>query len=226
MYQNASFPSSKGCNLSSDESLSKLYHVTRPRVKRIVHWYGITSWRGQEYDIIEDHLQEAIIRTWEFSQQAARGEVPSLRSPEAMCMTISRRYSVDQMRQSRRFIRLEQNSYAPEVRIVRYHGSDPLEEVIDQVYEESLLLMLPDKIIEFPSKQRRALLIDLANRMDFDGDASPLQQAFLNVGIRLQDYQQPLPEDLVELSRHRSLVSIAYKRVANLPCVKQYISAA
>ncbi len=225
MYQNASFLSPKGCNLSSDESLSKLYHVTRPRVKRIVHWYGITSWRGQEYDIIEDHLQEAIIRTWEFSQQAARGEVPSLRSPEAMCMTISRRYSVDRMRQSRRFIRLEQNNYAPEVQIVRYHRSDPLEEVIDQAYEESLLLMLPAKIIEFPSKQRRALLIDLANRMDFDGDPSPLQQAFLNVGIRLQDYQQPLPEDLVELSRHRSLVSIAYKRVANLPCVKQYIAA-
>ncbi len=226
MRQNASFLSSKGCNLSSDESLSKLYHATRPRVKRIVHLCGITCWRGQEYDIVEDHVQEAVIRTWEFSQQAARGEARPLGSPEAMCMTIAHHYSIDRMRQSRRFIRLEQNNYAPEVRIVRYHRIDPLEEVIDQAYEESLLLMLPAKIIEFPSKQRRALLIDLANRMDFDGDPSPLQQAFLNVGIRLQDYQQPLPEDPVELSRHRSLVSIVYKRVANLPCVKQYILAA
>ena len=226
MHQNANFLSSKGCNLSSDESLSKLYHATRPRVKRIVHLCGITGWRGQEYDIIEDHVQEAVIRTWEFSQQAACGEARPLGSPEAMCMTIAHHYSIDRMRQSRRFIRLEQNNYAPEVRIVRYHRIDPPEEVIDQAYEEALLLMLPAKIIEFPSKQRRALLIDLANLMDFDGDPSPLQQAFLNVGIRLQDYQQPLPEDLVELSRHRSLVSIAYKRVANLPCVKQYISAA
>jgi len=226
MYQNASFPGSKGCDLSIDESLSKLYHATQPRVKRIVHLCGISSWRGQEYDIVEDHAQEAVIRTWEFSQKAARGETGPLVSPEAMCMTIARHYSIDRMRQSRRFIRLEQNNCASEACIVRKYQIDPLEEVVDQAYEESLLLMLPAKIIEFPTKQRRALLVDLANRMDFDEEPSPLQQAFLNVGIRLQDYQQALPEDPVQLSRHRTLVSIAYKRIANLPCVKQYISAA
>jgi DNA-directed RNA polymerase specialized sigma24 family protein len=226
MHQNANFLNSKGCNLSSDESLSKLYHATRPRVKRIVHLCGITGWRGQEYDIIEDHVQEAVIRTWEFSQQASRGEARPLRSPEAMCMTIAHHYSIDRMRQSRRFIRLEQNNYAAGVRIVRKHQVNPLEAVIDKTFEESLLLMLPSAITEFPDKQRRALLIDLANRMDFDGDPTPLQEAFLRVGVQLQDYQLALPEDPVELSRHRSLVSIAYKRVANLTCVKQYISAA
>ena len=226
MYQNASFPSSKGCNLSSDESLSKLYHATRPRVKGIVHLCGIIGWRGQEYDIVEDHVQEAVTRTWEFSQQAACSEAPALRSPEAMCMTIARHYSIDRMRQSRRFVRLEQNNCASEGWIVRKHQVNLLEEVVDQAYEESLLLMLPAKIIEFPNKQRRALLIELVNRMDFDGELTPLQQAFLKVGVQLQDYQRALPEDPVELSRHRSLVSIAYKRVANLACVKQYISAA
>ncbi len=225
MYQNASFLGSKGCNLSSDESLSKLYHATRPRVKRIVHLCGIIGWRGQEYDVVEDHVQEAVIRTWEFSQQAARGETRPLAYPEAMCMTIARHYSIDRMRQSNRFVRLEQNNCASEEWIVRKHQIDPLEEVVDQAYEESLLLMLPAIIIEFPSKQRRALLIDLANRMDFDEEPSPLQRAFLEVGIQLQDYQQALPEDPVELSRHRSLVSIAYKRIANLACVKQYIAA-
>jgi DNA-directed RNA polymerase specialized sigma24 family protein len=225
MHQNASFPGSKGCNLSSDESLSKLYHATRPRVKRIVHLCGITGWRGQEYDVVEDHVQEAVIRTWEFSQQAARGETRPLAYPEAMCITIARHYSIDRMRQSRRFVRLEQNNCASEEWIVRKHQVDPLEAVIDKTFEESLLLMLPSAIIEFPAKQRRALLIDLANRMHFGVYPTLLQEAFLKVGVQLQDYQQALPEDPVELSRHRSLVSIAYKKIANLACVKQYIAA-
>jgi hypothetical protein len=39
-----------------------------------------------------------------------------------------------------------------------------------------------------------------------------LQKAFLEVGIRLQDYQQPLPKDAVERSRHASNVSLAFAR--------------
>jgi DNA-directed RNA polymerase specialized sigma24 family protein len=226
MHQNASFLLSKGCDLSSDESLSKLYHSTRHRVKRLVHSSNIASWHGQEYDIVEDHVQEAVVRTWKFSQQAVHREVRPLGSPEAMCITIARHYSIDRMRQSRRFVRREQNNYTPEAQIVRYHQVDPLEEVIDKAFEESLLLMLPSEILEFPEKQRTALLIDLANRMDFDGDPTPLQQAFLNVGIQMRNYQIPLPTDPVELNRHRSLVSIAYKRLKELSSIKEYCSAA
>jgi hypothetical protein len=64
-------------------------------------------------------------------------------------------------------------------------------------------------------KQRIALLIDLANRMDFDVRPTPLQKAFLEVGIRLQDYQQPIPKVPVERSRHASNTSLAYKRIQN-----------
>ena len=59
---------------------------------------------------------------------------------------------------------------------------------------------------------RTALLIDLANRMAFDAQPTALQKAFLEVGIRLQDYQQPPPKDTVGRSRHASNVSLAYKR--------------
>ncbi len=102
---------------------------------------------------------------------------------------------------------------------------DVLEDITDYQFLESIIVMLPAEIVKLPTKQRRALLIDLANRMHFGVYPTPLQRAFLEVGIQLQDYQQALPEDPVELSRHRSLVSIAYKRIANLACVKQYIAA-
>src|SRR6266566_7658802 len=93
---------------------------------------------------------------------------------------------------------------------------DVLEDITDYQFLESIIVMLPAEIVKLPTKQRRALLIDLANRMHFGVYPTPLQRAFLEVGIQLQDYQQALPEDPVELSRHRSLVSIAYKRIANL----------
>src|SRR5260370_1367626 len=67
-------------------------------------------------------------------------------------------------------------------------------------------------VVKFPYKQRTALLIDLANRMDFNLEPTPLQKAFLGVGIRLQDYQQPLSEDARGRSRHASNTSHAYKR--------------
>jgi hypothetical protein len=93
---------------------------------------------------------------------------------------------------------------------------DPAEVSIEQTYQEWLFTLLARKIATFPEKQRVALLIDLANRMCFDTHPTPLQQAFLQVGIRLQEYQQPGPRDPVGRNRHASLVSQAYKRLAHL----------
>ena len=51
---------------------------------------------------------------------------------------------------------------------------------------------------------------------DADREPPPLQVALSTVGIHLQDYQRPLPENPVEQSRHTCLVSLAYKRLTNL----------
>jgi hypothetical protein len=54
-----------------------------------------------------------------------------------------------------------------------------------------------------------------------DGQPTALQQAFLDVGIRLQDYQGLLPNDPVAKSRHASLLSLAYKRLAQVICLRR-----
>ncbi len=228
MPDNISFLNPNKCDLSSDVALSKLYHPARSCVKKLVHLYGVSPWRGQEYDIVEDHVQEAVIRTWERCLQAVHGEAYPVASPIGMCITIARNYCIDKSRQDCRYLRVTQDKSSSEISspIIKYYQTDPSEDVIERVYEESLLVMLPSEIVKFPAKQRRALLIDLANRMDFDGPPTVLQLAFLNVGIQMQDYQIPLPIDPVELSRHRSLLSLAYKRLKDLACVKQYCSVA
>jgi hypothetical protein len=86
-------------------------------------------------------------------------------------------------------------------------------------------MLLAREIAKFPYKQRNALLIDLANLTCFDEAPLPLQEAFLTVDIQLRDYQQPLPENAVERARHASLLHQAYKRVARLLFIRQYVLA-
>jgi hypothetical protein len=103
--------------------------------------------------------------------------------------------------------------------VVMSSGSDPSELAINNLFREWLYIKLSQDIVRFPEKQRRALLVDLANLMHFDEEPTPLQQAFLNQKIRLQDFQQPLPINSVERTRHASLLSLALKRVGKLKYV-------
>ncbi len=94
--------------------------------------------------------------------------------------------------------------------------------IIAQNYQEQLLTQVAREIANFPKKQRKALLIDLANRMYFDKQPTPLQKAFLEAGIQLEQYRQPLPKDIQERNQHASLLNHANKRIAQLPCVQEY----
>ncbi len=87
------------------------------------------------------------------------------------------------------------------------------EVVLDKVYEEWLFQEIAKEIANYPPKMREAILIDIAMRMDFDTQPTPLQAAFLNVGIQLQDYARLLPKDPIMRSRHASLVSLGYKKL-------------
>ena len=210
--------------LSSDLKWSKLYSFLSPRVRQWVHFSGISSWLGQEDDVVDDIVQEAIIRTAIYVHRAECSEAVAVASLERFGLVIARNYFQDLRRRDWRLIHTDDRSSG--IPVFLSSRSDLSESVPVHIFLESILVMLPAEIIKFPDKQRRALLIDLANRMHFDRHPTRLQQAFLNVGIQLQDYQQPLPDDPVERSRHASLLSIAYKRVANLPFLKQYLLAA
>jgi len=185
----------------------------------------MSSWRGQEEDLVDDIVQEAVFRTLKYAQRAERGEISAIASLERFSLRIAHNYLEDLRRRDWRLSHFFTDDHSSRLPVIMPSRFDVLEDVTDYLFLESIIVMLPAEIVKLPAKQQRALLIDLANRMHFGTYPTPLQEAFLKVGVQLQDYRQALPEDPVELSRHRSLVSIAYKRVANLPCVKQYIAA-
>ncbi len=203
---------------------SKLYSFLRPRVERWVYSSHMSSWRGQEEDLVDDIVQEAVIRTLKYARRAEQGEVSMIASFEGFSLTIAHNYLQDLRRRDCRRTRFFTDDRSSRLPAILSGRSDMLEDVSDYLFLESIIVMLPAEIVKLPAKQQRALLIDLANRMHFGVYPTALQRAFLEVGVRMQDYQIPLPVDPVLLSRYRSLLSLAYKRLKELTCVRQYIA--
>jgi DNA-directed RNA polymerase specialized sigma24 family protein len=208
------------CAVMSDATWSSLYPALHSLASYLVRISPLPYWHGQEDDLAEDIVQETVRRVIERAQKAERGEAAPIQSLQQMATTIAYNYCRDLKRQDYRLSRLDTtdpSTYAPPFYPVDI-GSDEylLDAVADKVDQDRLFDILASKIDRFPPKQKQAILIDLANRMSFDKEPTSLQKSFLDVGIEMRHYCQPLPDDQRERGRHISLVSQAYKRVAHL----------
>jgi hypothetical protein len=145
-----------------------------------------------------------------------------------MAIVTASNYCKDMRRRDRRLVRLPECAYSPDVlnTISERDIVDLSEEATEHLYQERLFGLLAREIIKFPYKQRKALLIDLANRMSFETKPTLLQKAFLNVGVCLKEYRQSLPESSKERSKSAALLYYAYKRIAQLVCEQQIVAYA
>ena len=215
MPQRPNFSDSFSSEPGSDAFWINLYSFLRPFVKRLVYSSGISSWRGQEEDLVQDIVQETIVRVLKVIRRAENGECTQIASPKALSIVIARHYYEDLRRRDRRFVRIAADDDSNGAHVLLQSYLDPSELALNNMFLEWLYVKFSLEAVKFSQKQRIALLIDLANRMDFSLVPTPLQKAFLEVGIQLQDYQQPLPKDPVERSRIASNTSLAYKRTQN-----------
>jgi DNA-directed RNA polymerase specialized sigma24 family protein len=213
-------------DLSSDITFRKLYPSLELLAKYFVYTLHVSSWQGQEEDIVADIVQETWRRIIERSRKAERGEAPPIRSLKSIMAVIARNYCKDLGRHDRRLLRIQYPDASQQTYLPMCDQQNLLESGTESVYQEALFKLVAREIVRFPEKQRIAVLTDLANRMCFEKQLTPLQIAFLKEGIDLRDYQKPLPTDPQERSRHVSLVTYAYKRVANLKDVQKYIAFA
>src|SRR5437667_12472787 len=79
----------------SDALWINLYSFLRPFVKHLVYSSGISSWRGQEEDLVEDIVQETIVRVLKVIHRAENGECTEIASPKALSIVIARHYYDD-----------------------------------------------------------------------------------------------------------------------------------
>jgi len=228
MVTSTQYSTTSSSDLSIGTLWEEIYPSLRIRIRRLVYSLRIPSWHGQEEDIVEDILQETARRVIEHARKAERGEAKPIYAFEHMVVVIACNYCRDLRRRDRRLSRIEADSYLCEAHEFMddqdYMGLS--EVAIERVYQKEFFTLLAHEIVKFPDKQREVLLIDLANRMCFETQPTDLQEAFLNVGIRLLEYQQPLPNNSKERSRCSALLYHAYRRIAHLSCVQQYVSVA
>jgi DNA-directed RNA polymerase specialized sigma24 family protein len=212
------------CDFRNDAPWEKLYLILPPLVKRWVSGYNVSSWKGQEADIVEDIVQEAVIRVYKYAQRAERGEVAPIDSIEHIGITIAQNYCRDLRRKDQRLTRVSEDERTFGRQVVLSDTRDPTEEVDEDLFQESIFDRLAPEILNFPEKQSRALLSDLAKYSHFDEPISPIQKALLRYGVSLQDYRRSRPLSAVERSRHASLLTLAYHRVASLSSMKAYVA--
>jgi DNA-directed RNA polymerase specialized sigma24 family protein len=216
--------------LNVDEQIDDPWIPLYKRLQTLANYWvyhaHVNSWYGQENDVACDIVLFAVERTYKYSLKAERDGIAIL-SLEKLSVKIARNYFLDLLRKERRIVHFDQEDSVPGNRVCLSVLVDPSEIAFDMLYMEWLFAQIANAVVTFPRRTRTALLIDLASRMHFDdAEPTPLQQAFLEVGIRLQDYQHLLPKDAGAKSKHASLVSIAYKRLRIVICHIQCDSAA
>jgi hypothetical protein len=211
-------PTALTFDLCSDSSWASLYPRLLTLVKRWVYASNVLSWTGQESDVAWDIALTSIKRTFEYVLQA-RSEGTNIASLERLSIVIAKNCFLDLRRKDLRLLHLDHDEHLQEGWPMTHNEANLAEAVLDKLHEEWLFREVAKVVVDFPQKMRTALLIDLARRMDFneaDSDPTPLQQAFLEVGIQLQEYQRLLPKEPAARARHFSLVSLGYKRIARL----------
>ncbi len=204
-----------GRNDASGEAAWKsLYHKLHPCVRKFVYSHRFSLSKGQENDVVEDLLQEAVIRVFKYVKRAAEGHVAPIDSIERFGYTIALNVCRDWWRKERR-MQLYQSldDGVPEDALSRAWVLNPEEVALNLVYQEWIFMKVARDIARFPQKTRQALLIELAERTCFDDEPTPLQKAFLQQGIRLADYQGLKPADPKLRNRHNSLANHAFNRV-------------
>ncbi len=198
----------------SDYVWCELYSALRPYILGWVYSSGVSSWHGQENDIADDILQEAVIRTLKYTKLVESGRGLPINSMTCFGRTVAHNHFRDLRRREMRLVRPTiQDGTESIFFVTQDEEEDPADIALDRLMRISLLMTLARIIVGFPSKQRTALLIDLANHADLSEEQSYLQAAFLEVGIELRDYCCTLSSDPLERSRHAASLSIAYKRL-------------
>jgi len=202
-------------DLTGNALWEKLYQNLRPFIRKFVYSHKFSLIKGQENDVVEDLLQEAVINVFKYLKRAAEGLVAPIDSIEKFSYTTAMNVCRDWWRKERHMQWQSLDDGIPEHVLSREQVLDPAEMALSVVYQEWAFLKAAPEVARLPHKTRRALLVSLADLMYFGDRPTPLQRAFLQQGIEMADYRGGKPADPKLRARHASLLSQAYKRLAS-----------
>ena len=84
-------------------------------VEKWVVYADVSCWRGQQKEVSEDIAQEALLRTFRYTQRASRGEVQPVISLKSLSKVIAQNYFRDRRRKDQYLVRPFQNEETDQV---------------------------------------------------------------------------------------------------------------
>jgi DNA-directed RNA polymerase specialized sigma24 family protein len=197
----------------SEIDWEKCYQPLYKQVRRLVGRMRLPRWRGEEDEVAWDVVQDSMRKIFEYTKRVERGEEEPIQEVEKLLYTTAFRCLLDRWRREKRLCSENASLVCASSLDTRPH---PSEVAIENVYQERLFSLLAKEIAHFPSKQRSALLTDLAKRMAFDEKPTTLQAAFRAEGFCLEDYRFCQPGNEKERSRQAALLYQANQRLKEL----------
>ncbi len=182
-------------------------------VEKWVLYADVSCWRGQQREVSEDIAQEALLRTFKYTQRAQQGKVQPVVSLKSLSKVIAQNYFRDRRRKDQLLVRPFQNEEHEQLVFATHNIVDPAEIALDHLIFCTAIVMAAQVVAQFPLQQRTALLTDLANISDFDAPPTLLEQSLSTEGIHLRDYHRPLPTEPAQRGRFAAHLCIAYKRL-------------
>lgn len=204
---------SEDYTLYDEQQWRDLYTWLLSLVEMWVYYADVPSWQGQQKEISEDITQEALLRTYRYSQRAERGEVRSIASLRSLSRTIAQNHFRDRRKKERCLVRPTPDAPQLETALLAEEQIDPSQIAVDRMILSAVIIAAARAVMKFPQRQRIALLTDLANTADFSDQPGLLEQALSEEGISLRDYSHPISHEQGERNRHAALLCIAYKRL-------------
>jgi DNA-directed RNA polymerase specialized sigma24 family protein len=208
--------------VSSNANWQTLYRQITLIVTPWVRCANLPTWKAQREDIIDEIVQETMMKVWKRICKGESGELSPVHSVEGLCVRVAHNVFIDMVRRDRRLVPMSSKSGDDAPYDIHDEGKNYAEIAVDNVYTAGLFRQVAVAIQAFPSKLRAALISDLVNRMSFGDEATPLQQALRGAGIDLEQYRVQRSSDPVARSRQTSLASLGYKKVGTLACIQGY----
>src|SRR6266446_6604679 len=130
------------CDLGSNSSWKELYASLERSARYAVYALHVSSWQGQENDIIEDIVQETAYRMIEYARKAERGEAPSIHSLKNMMRVVAQNYCKDMNRSDRRLLRVQSQDALPQLPANKDNQMSLVELSIENVYQEGMFKLV------------------------------------------------------------------------------------
>ncbi len=211
------------CQLSSYFNWHILYKQLTIAVTQWVRSANLLAWKVQREEIIDDIVQETMMKVLKRIHQGEYGELSPVYSVEGLSIRVAHNVFIDMLRRDRRLVPLASDNSNDATHDIPDDGEDYSEVAVDNVYNSSLFTQVALAIQSFPPKLRAAIIIDLVSRMSFDCEKTSLQQALVNAGIDLEEFRNQSSSDPVMKSRQSSLASLGYKKISTLRCIQEYM---